>query len=92
MGISEETKAATISRDPETPGGEIEIVLDQAVAMPIWMLAQAAVLLKTARPGRKQSMSAREQRIRHYAERTYQRKKKELDSRRSSQLRLELAR
>jgi hypothetical protein len=79
MGSSEGTKAVTITRDPET-GGEIESEIDQAVAVPLWMLAQAAVLLKTARPGRKQSMSAREQRIRYYAERIYQRKKQELGS------------
>lgn len=78
MGIAEGTNAATISRDQETPGGEIESVLEQAVAVPIWMLAQAAVLLKTARPGRKQSMSAREQRIRYYAEWHYQRMKKKV--------------
>ena len=60
--------------------------------MPIWMLAQAAVLLKTARPGRKQSMSAREQRIRYYAEWHYQRMKKKVGCRRSSQPHFRLAR
>jgi hypothetical protein len=78
MGISDgEAKAATIEYDPET-GGVIEYVSEQSVVVPIWMLAQAAVLLNTARPGRKQPMSANKQRIRHAARWRYQRLTKKL--------------
>jgi hypothetical protein len=71
MGISEQASAATISHDPET-GGEEQVVSEQSVVVPIWMLAQAAVLLGTARPGHKQSMPWKEQRIRLAAKYHYQ--------------------
>jgi hypothetical protein len=79
MGIADGTKAATIYYDPED-GGEVESVIDEAVAVPIWYLAQAAVLLKSARPGRKSPMSWKEQRIRLAAKRLYHDKTKKLGS------------
>jgi hypothetical protein len=81
MAVSEETEVATITPDPEIPGGEIQYVAPvQSAAVPVWMLAQAVILLKTARPGRKPPMSFKQQRLRLAAKWHYQRKKKELGS------------
>lgn len=78
LGVGDALRIETVSRGTEGPGSEESVEASEpSVVVPIWMLAQAVVLLKDAPPGRKQFRSWKEQRLRHAGKQLYRRKQKD---------------